>query len=202
MSCAAPPCPARLLRAPETSLCQINACCRNVHLGRSCRFKWSNIALPLWHIRCRAEQGRPCHYFGTLMPFRVGASIPLLWDRSTSRRRLLVYLPQELDPIVGCANYCREPRSPSCAIETHIKSGVSFQGSRLHRVRLPTSLDRLADDCRKLTFNVGRVDGGHLEIPITRRQIRNLRISCTGGGDGNLVVEGRAACSVADYIAR
>jgi hypothetical protein len=29
---------------------QINAYCRNVHRGRSSRFKWSNIARPLWHV--------------------------------------------------------------------------------------------------------------------------------------------------------
>jgi hypothetical protein len=83
-----------------------------------------------------------------------------------------------------------------------LSPAYTFQGSRPHRVRLPTSLDRLADDCRELTFNVGRVDGGYRERPITWRQIRNLRTRCTGGGDGNLVVEGCAACSVADYIAR
>jgi hypothetical protein len=71
----------------------------------------------------------------------------LLWDGSTSRCRLLVYLPQELDPIVGCANYCREPSSPSRAIETRVRFDLSFQGSRSrgvvctyhrHRIVLPT----------------------------------------------------------------
>jgi hypothetical protein len=42
------------------------------------------------------------------------------------------------------------------------------------------SLDRLVDDCRELTFNVRRVDGGYFEMPITRRQIRNLHTCCTG----------------------
>ena len=170
--------------------------------------EFSSVALG-WKFSIAAGSPQSCRSPPSGGGPKAGTRDGLLWDRSTSRRRLLVYLPQELDPIVGCANpivgcanYCREPRSPSCVIETHIKSGLSFQGSRPHRVRLPTSLDRLADDIRELTFNVGRVDGGYRERPITWRQIRNLRTRCTGGGDGNLVVEGCAACSVVDYIAR
>src|SRR5262245_59393985 len=50
---------------------QIDANCRNVHDGRPFRFEWLTT-LPLWH---------------TTMPFRMGASIPLLSGQPEPRSR-------------------------------------------------------------------------------------------------------------------